>query len=81
MNGGFSDVRGVWLSLTSPKRLISEAYYVVIPGYIYVNRVAGGLKWNTGRYSGGKNVRIGLRCGGGGGVVNRCLYFCGLSAY
>ena len=56
MNDGVGDVRGFWRLLTSPKRLVIEAHYVVIPAYIYVNRVARGLKWNRGRYARGDRM-------------------------
>jgi hypothetical protein len=62
MNVGVNDIRGFWFLLTSPKRLVIEFHYVVIPAYIEVNRVTRLLKWNIGRYAGGESVRIGWRC-------------------
>jgi hypothetical protein len=53
MNDGVSDALGFWLLLTNPKRLVIKAYYVVIPAYVYVNRVARGLKWNRTLYDSG----------------------------
>jgi hypothetical protein len=39
--------------------LVIEVHYLVIPVYIYVNRVTRGPKWNTGRYAEEESVRIG----------------------
>jgi hypothetical protein len=66
MNGGVSDARGFGVLLTSSNYLVIESHYLVIPVYIYVNRVTRELKWNTGRCAEKESVRIGWIRGGRG---------------